>query len=132
MVVHFLKWTRILISCSTNQFVVSNHEWNYEYDNHYFLTTKSLNLSSQGEKSGKFWEREKKNLFFLLYPRKNKKCIQEFACLWLTFSNCFRLFENESSNFVATTSREMQSLANKLPRFQFPIQVSLIFLLIIL
>ncbi|WKA11118.1 hypothetical protein VitviT2T_028648 [Vitis vinifera] len=42
--------------------------------------------------------------------------------LRFTFSNCFGLSENESSNFVAATLKEMQSLANKLPRFQFPIQ----------
>ncbi|WKA11156.1 hypothetical protein VitviT2T_028682 [Vitis vinifera] len=45
------------------------------------------------------------------------------SSLRFTFSNCFRLSENESSSFVATTLREMQSLANKLPRFQFPIQM---------
>uniref|UniRef100_F6GYA5 Laccase n=1 Tax=Vitis vinifera TaxID=29760 RepID=F6GYA5_VITVI len=48
---------------------------------------------------------------------------KECGGLRFTFSNCFRLSENESSNFVAATLREMQSLANKLPRFQFPIQV---------
>ncbi|RVW45355.1 TMV resistance protein N [Vitis vinifera] len=47
---------------------------------------------------------------------------KECGGLRFTFSNCFRLSENESSNFVAATLREMQSLANKLPRFQFPIQ----------
>lgn len=53
------------------------------------------------------------------------KCLyrsKECGGLRFTFSNCFRLSENESSNFVAATLREMQSLANKLPRFQFPIQ----------
>ncbi|KAL6316593.1 hypothetical protein AAG906_018848 [Vitis piasezkii] len=47
---------------------------------------------------------------------------KECGGLQFAFSNCFRLSKNESSNFVAATLREMQSLANKLPRFQFPIQ----------